>query len=175
MQWLRRGSTLFVAVLFAFGAAACGERAETQADAEPGVVAGTEAPGAELLQRDDEFIAAWNSTNPEAVADFYTEDATVTTDAGSFTGRQQITDEWLQNVVPALQSVQVQDVAWRQDGENYVATGRYNLQMTTAEGEQITDAGTFEDTWTQDNGTWRVRSMRLQSDNPQVWQTPTEG
>jgi uncharacterized protein (TIGR02246 family) len=128
--------------------------------------AATDAPPAELQARTDAYVAAWNQSDPDAVAEFYTDDATATVGDTTYRGREEIQAGWLQNV-PAVSNLQVTETSTRQVGEDWRSEGTYSLVATPPDGDSMDETGRYDVTWTRDaGGEWRIRSSGVHADEP---------
>jgi ketosteroid isomerase-like protein len=139
-----------------------GEDAAANPDSANAAVA--QAP-AELTARGDAFEAAWNQEDPAAVAAFFTEDAVVTTDTATFTGREAIQRDWIVDL-PAITNLSVVDDPPVAQGPDYRGAGRYTMTLTTPEGPvQVT--GSYDAVWTVGlDSQWYIRSMTVRADPP---------
>lgn len=119
----------------------------------------------DLEQRSQAWMAAWNGSDPAAVAEFFTEDARAVVDDSTFTGRAAIERGWLANNVPAVSNLQATDESVRQSGSDWVASGRHSYTAQPPEGEAEQGSGSHEVTWSQGpDGTWRIRSITVRGD-----------
>lgn len=179
MQRLRRRTLVLAATIsagLAFAACAVddddadGMPADTMADTMAAMPAAGTAP-ADLQARDDAFVAAWNGSDPAALDGFFTDDAVVVDDTMTYTGRQQIREQWLASNVAVVSNLQVHDVRWEPSGSDYRATGHYTMRVTLPD-TAMDVSGRFEDTWTRGaDGQWRVRSMNITTDPPPAMTT----
>jgi uncharacterized protein (TIGR02246 family) len=125
-----------------------------------------DAPPAELQARSDAYVAAWNRSEPAAVAGFYTADATATVGDTTYRGRDEIIAGWLPNV-PAVSDLQVTETASHQMGDDWHSEGTYSLVATPPDGDPVDETGRYEVTWTREaDGEWRIRSSSVQADQP---------
>lgn len=134
--------------------------AETPADAS--AVAGmTSAVPAELASSHTQFGAAWNGSDPQAVAGFFTEDAVVTNAEGeTLNGRENIQQSWLDSAVPTMSQLEATPESFEMMGDRITETGRYSFLSTTAE-ETGTLSGRYEQVWQrQPDGEWKIASFR---------------
>jgi uncharacterized protein (TIGR02246 family) len=129
--------------------------------AETRATTGQATMPADLVTRTEQYTAAWNGSDPAAVAQYFTEDATARVGEDTFSGRQEIQNGWLQNV-PNIRDLQIFETRSEQRGEDYYAEGTYTHAPVedgpTAGG---TD-GRYTVTWTRDaDGQWRIRSTEV--------------
>jgi uncharacterized protein (TIGR02246 family) len=171
MQSIHARSVMFLCVLVALTAAACDRQPDEDAllpqdTAElPATDAGVPA---DLEAASNDYIAAWNGSDPSAAAAFFHEDATATVGDETHNGRAGILEGWLAPNVQAVTNLQLHDESWRQVGDEYHGTGRYTLTATPPEGETIAQSGRADVTWTRDAaGQWRIRSTNVQPDPEQ--------
>jgi ketosteroid isomerase-like protein len=162
-------SAAILAAVFATGLVACGERDtrdDTMLDTPP---AGIEAPAgtapAEVQGEADSFEAAWNQDDPILAAEYFTDDAVVQVDDNTFTGRQQIMQQWLEPNVPAISNMQTHDQRWEAAGEGYRGSGRFTAS-TAVDGQTQEISGTFEGTWVRVGDVWRMRALTIRNDQP---------
>lgn len=140
--------------------APAGTPAETPADAS--AVAGmTSAVPAELAPSHTQFLAAWNGSDPLAVAGFFAEDAVVTNAEGeTLNGRENIQQSWLDSAVPTMSQLEATPEGFEMMGDRITETGRYSFLSTTAE-ETGTLSGRYEQVWQrQPDGEWKIASFR---------------
>jgi ketosteroid isomerase-like protein len=164
MKWTQR-ITPAIVLLTLTTACAPADDVDTMDDpaVEPGAVTAPAAP-AELEARSDAFGDAWNQDDPNVIAAFFTEDATVRADTATFNGRQEILENWLQPGVEVVGNLSVEGETWEQSGQDYRAAGRFTYTATTPEGES-TQTGTYETTWTRGtDGQWYVSAMTSMAD-----------
>jgi uncharacterized protein (TIGR02246 family) len=118
----------------------------------------------ELASRVEQYTAAWNGSDPAAVAEFFTEDATARVADDTFTGRQEIQAGWLQNV-PNISNLAINETTFEQRGQDYHSAGTYTHDPL-AEGPTAGNAGgRYTVTWTRaPDGQWRIRSSEVMPD-----------
>jgi uncharacterized protein (TIGR02246 family) len=152
------------ALLLPFGVA-CEPPAE-EPDALPAEEAAPEAAPAELQMATDRYIDAWNGDDPEAVAAFFTEDATAVVDDETFQGRAGILEGWLPNV-PAVSNLVVTDEMMERIGDDWQGTGTYAGTIAPPDEEAMETTGRYTVVWTLGpDGQWRIRSSEVHADEP---------
>lgn len=156
------------AVVLLFALAACAPADDTATDELPPPEApapAPPAPPADLEAANEAFTAAWNQEDPAVLAGMFTENATVVNnDTASFTGRQEIQDNWLQPGLAVISGLESNDGVWTAQGQDFQATGTYSYTATTPDGD-VPVTGRYETTWTRDtDGQWRVSSMQTHND-----------
>ncbi|CAN5880474.1 hypothetical protein BH23GEM9_BH23GEM9_09030 [soil metagenome] len=150
-------------------AAACARDADdTVPAAEPAEAPATDMATmpAALTGRVDQYTAAWNGSDPAAVAAYFTDDATARVGDDTFNGRQEIESGWLANV-PNINNLQIHETRTEQRGQDYYSEGTYtHAPFQTEEGPSGT-SGRYTVTWTQSaDGQWRIRSTEVMPDAP---------
>jgi uncharacterized protein (TIGR02246 family) len=119
-----------------------------------------------LQNRVNAYTAAWNGSDPAAVAAFFTDDATVRVGDDSFSGRQQIQNGWLQNV-PNINDLQINETSSEQRGQDYYAEGTYTHAPVQTGPTAGATRGRFNVTWTRAaDGQWRIRSTEVMPETP---------
>jgi uncharacterized protein (TIGR02246 family) len=118
----------------------------------------------ELASRIEQYTAAWNGSDPAAVAAYFTEDATARVGDDTFTGRQEIQNNWLQNV-SNISNLQITETLTEQRGQDYYSEGTYtHSPFQNPEGVTST-SGRFTVTWTRSaDGQWRISSTNVTPD-----------
>jgi uncharacterized protein (TIGR02246 family) len=162
-------TSLFTLSLIVPLAMACARDADdTVPAAEPAAMPAADptAIPQQLAGRVDQYTAAWNGSNPAAVAEFFTDDATARVGDDTFTGRQEIESGWLQNV-PNINNLDIRETLTEQRGQDYYMEGMYtHAAFQTEEGPSGT-SGRFTVMWTQAaDGQWRIRSTEVMPDAP---------
>jgi len=107
-----------------------------------------------------DVILAWNGTEPEAVADFYTEDAVLVVDDRTvYRGRTEILNGWLRPLVPAVSDLTptLEQVI---GGPNRMTLiGTYTARFTPSDGPAFQAGGIFGNTWVrQADGSWKIKA-----------------
>jgi uncharacterized protein (TIGR02246 family) len=120
----------------------------------------------ELESRVEQYTSAWNGSDPAAVAEFFTDDATARVGEDTFSGRQEIQSGWLQNVVN-ISELEINETRSEQRGQDYYSEGTYtHSPVPTGPGAGGT-GGRYTVTWTRAaDGQWRIRSTEIVP-NPQ--------
>jgi ketosteroid isomerase-like protein len=118
----------------------------------------------ELANRVEQYTAAWNGSDPAAVAEYFAEDATARIADETYTGRQEIQAGWLQNV-PTISNLAINETTFEQRGQDYYSAGTYTHDPI-AEGPTAGNAGgRYSVTWTRAaDGQWRIRSSEVMPD-----------
>lgn len=107
-----------------------------------------------------DVIRAWNGSEPEAVADFYTEDAVLVVDERTvYRGRAEILNGWLRPLVPAVSDLTptLEQVI---GGPNRMTLiGTYTARFTPPDGPAFQAGGIFGNTWVrQSDGFWKIKA-----------------
>ena len=157
--------------------AACADEEAQEPEVAPVVVtepattaAGTttEAP-AEIAGPNRDYIASFNGEDPAAAGAFFTEDAVVIDDDSTYTGRAQIQERWVTPNLPVISDLRVSEQRFERTGEAIVESGRYNLMVTPPGQSAQAVGGSYSHTWTRaPDGTWKIRSATIRSDEPQA-------
>jgi uncharacterized protein (TIGR02246 family) len=118
----------------------------------------------ELASRVEQYTAAWNGSDPAAVAEYFTEDATVRVGDETYTGRQEIQTGWLQNV-PNISNLAINETTVEQRGQDYHSAGTYTHDPLAGGPNAGNAGGRYSVTWTRSpDGQWRIRSSEVMSD-----------
>jgi uncharacterized protein (TIGR02246 family) len=163
-----RGLLVVCALLVPF-AVAC-EPAADEPDADPFLFdeepAAVDAPPPALEVATDRYVAAWNGDDPEAVAAFFTADATAVVDDDTFQGRAEIQEGWLQ-LVPDVSNLEATETSVRRVGDDWQSEGTYTGTISAPDAEPMDASGRYTVTWTRDaDGEWRIRSTEVHADEP---------
>jgi uncharacterized protein (TIGR02246 family) len=127
----------------------------------------TDAAPAELITASERYVAAWNGSDPAAVAAFHTEDATVTDPDSSWQGRAAIEAGWVQQYQPVLSNLHATETSWDRLNGDWREHGRYTVMMSLPDAEPSEAPGSYSHDWTQDaSGEWRIRSSDIRPDSP---------
>jgi uncharacterized protein (TIGR02246 family) len=125
-----------------------------------------EAPPAEVQTAIDRYVAAWNGDDPEAVAAFFTEDATVVVDDDTYRGHAEIVEGWLPTV-PAVSNLRVTDQMVERVGNDWRGEGTYAATIAPPDEEAMETTGRYTVVWTLGpDGQWRIRSSEVHADEP---------
>jgi uncharacterized protein (TIGR02246 family) len=144
---------------------ACEPPAE-EPDVFPAEEPAPEAAPAELQMAIDRYIDAWNTDDPEAVAPFFTENATAVVDDETFQGRAGILEGWLPNV-PAVSNLVVTEEITERIGDDWRGAGTYAATIAPPGEEAMETTGRYTVVWTLGaDGQWRIRSTEVHADEP---------
>jgi uncharacterized protein (TIGR02246 family) len=134
--------------------------------AETPATAGQATMPADLVTRTEQYTAAWNGSDPAAVAQYFTQDATARVGDDTFSGRQEIQNGWLQNV-PNIRDLEIFEARSEQRGEDYYAEGTYTHAVVEEGPSTGGTNGRYTVTWTRDaDGQWRIRSTEVMPSPP---------
>jgi ketosteroid isomerase-like protein len=151
-------------------AAACGRDEARDPDFampadEPGAMMPADEAPAELTNAADNYIAAWNGNDAEAVARHFTDDARAQVDDSTYTGLAEIRERWLQPNVPAVSGLESQEERLTARGEEYHGEGRYSATISPPDAESFRQTGRYTATWVRaPDGSWRIRETTITSD-----------
>jgi uncharacterized protein (TIGR02246 family) len=162
-------SLLAISLIVPMATGCTGDAEDTAPPAETAEAQATDpaAVSQEITRRVDQYVAAWNGSDPAAVAAFFTEDATARVGDDTYTGRQAIQSDWLQSSVPIINNLQRRETRREQRGQDHVVEATYtHAPFETEEGPGGT-GGHSNLTWTQGaDGQWRIRSAEVIPDAP---------
>jgi uncharacterized protein (TIGR02246 family) len=120
---------------------------------------------AELVGAQQDYLAAWNGTDPDAVAGFFTDDATATVGENTYNGITEIRDMWAADNVAAVDGLEAIPETIARSGDDFVEGGSYSHTMTPPDGDVQSVTGRYTVTWTlAADGRWRIRSTTVQQD-----------
>lgn len=174
MRWIRNCGTLLSCALLVPFLAACpnrdadrGATGALAAGAETGPGADAGQPPADLIDTAESARMAWNGTDAAAVARFYTEDATVTTNDSTYRGRADIEQRWVAPGVQGVHDLQGRNERMEAHGGDFVQSGDYHFTGALPDGQPVEGSGTFRTTWTRTQaGEWRIREQEVRSNDP---------
>lgn len=122
----------------------------------------------ELRSANDQYTAAWNGSDPQAVAAFFLPDATVTVGDSTFTGRDRIMAGWLQPNVARINDLQITETRAQPAGADWHTEGTYRHQPMPGD-TMASTGGRYMVMWTRaPDGQWRIRSTEVMPDAPQT-------
>lgn len=138
------------------------ETPEPQVTAAPAPAAAPAETPAALAPIRTQYRAAWNGSDPQAVAGFFAEDAVFTNAEGeTLNGRENIQQSWLNSAVPNMSQLEATPESFETMGDRITETGRVSFELT-AEGESEMASGRYEQVWQrQPNGEWKIASLRI--------------
>jgi ketosteroid isomerase-like protein len=158
-----RTLTAFAAFLLLFTFAACAPA--DRDEAEPIDDEAADAPPAELTSTADRYVAAWNGEDPAAVAEFYTENASVTVGDTTYQGQADIEQEWVGQTLPVISDLRETESSWESMNGDWRNQGRYTGMMNLPDQDAFEAPGSYNHEWTEDaDGQWRIRSSNVQPD-----------
>jgi ketosteroid isomerase-like protein len=142
-RWFQFGGLASAVVLLA----ACGgDASETQA-APPAAEAPATGLTAEYSRLSEQYVAAWNGTDVDAVARHFTEDATARVGEDTHTGRDQIRSGWLEPTVPSVSNLRVTESRVVERDGGIIDEGRYSATISPPDAEAFEQTGTYVNTW----------------------------
>ncbi|HSJ15999.1 MAG TPA: nuclear transport factor 2 family protein [Longimicrobiales bacterium] len=163
-----RSRSLVIAGCLLLPLAACAPDTETEEMPPPTeeLAAPTDQLPADVMSVSDQYIAAWNGNDPQAVSTFFLEDATVTVGDSTWTGRAQIMTGWLQPNVAAINELEITETRAEQHGADWHSEGTYRHRAMEGDTTGST-SGRYEVMWTRaPDGQWRIRSSEVMPDAP---------
>ncbi|HSJ06792.1 MAG TPA: nuclear transport factor 2 family protein [Longimicrobiales bacterium] len=120
---------------------------------------------ADLVSAQEAYLAAWNGSDPAALAAFFTDDARATVGDNTYTGIAEIRDRWAGENVAAVSDLESEPESFNRVGDDYVEEGTYSHTLTPPEGDVQTVTGRYNVTWTRSaDGQWRIRSSTVTPD-----------
>jgi ketosteroid isomerase-like protein len=145
-----------------------GDPAALPVGAAGDTIQATGGPGIppELTSRSQEFVTAFNGTDPAAVAPFFTEDATAVVEDSTYRGRMEIRERYLERVVPEIGNLRLTEERTEQTGPDYVTSGSYAFTHGLRSGATpATQSGRYRAHWTRTTqGRWAIRALELRTD-----------
>jgi uncharacterized protein (TIGR02246 family) len=118
----------------------------------------------ELASRIEQYTAAWNGSDPAAVAEFFAEDATARVGDETYTGRQEIQAGWLA-AVPNINNLAANETIVEQRGQDYHSAGTYTHDPVADGPTAGNTSGRYSLTWMRaPDGQWRIRSSEVMPD-----------
>lgn len=170
MTRIRSYSRLGIAAALVLTTAACARdepvdtefAAPTAETEQPGVM---EEQPADLVTAQQNYIAAWNGTDVDAVTAFFTDDATVVAGEDTYNGIAEIREQWVAEGVGIVSNLEATPESVTRTGNEIHEEGTYSHTVTPPEGDVQTVTGRYTVTWTLGaDGTWRIRSTTVQQD-----------
>jgi ketosteroid isomerase-like protein len=160
-RWFQLGGLASVVVLLA----ACGgDASETQA-APPAGEAPATGLAAEYSQISEQYRAAWNGADVEAVARHFAEDATARVGDDTYTGRDQIRSGWLEPAVSTVSNLQVTESRVAERDGGIVDEGTYSATISPPDADSFQQTGTYVNTWARNpDGGMRIVSSIVEPD-----------
>jgi ketosteroid isomerase-like protein len=163
-RWFQLGSLASAVVLLA----ACpGDGNDTQT-----APAAEDMPAADLTAEysrlSEQYVAAWNGADVDAVARHFADDATARVGEDTYTGRAEIRSGWLEANVPAVSNLQVTESRVVERDGGIVDEGRYSATISPPDAAAFQQTGSYLNTWrrTPDGG-MRIVSSIVEPDAPQ--------
>ncbi|HSJ15995.1 MAG TPA: nuclear transport factor 2 family protein [Longimicrobiales bacterium] len=169
MLVMRSSRTMLLAGFALLPLAACAPDTETE---ELDVPAAEEVQAENRLPSDledvnDEYLAAWNGNDANALGAFFTEDATATLGDTTFTGRAEIIAAWLEPNVATVSDLEITETRTEPRGTDWYSEGTYRHATTDAAAPDGRATGRYTVTWTRTaDGQWRIRSTQITPDAP---------
>ena len=116
----------------------------------------------ELTTLHPAFITAWQGTDPMALKIYFTDDAVVTTTAGTFTGWNDISTKWLVPLFPTMSNYTYTPIKFTHDADDIVETGNITYVVKKEGGATENVTGTVTYKWKKgSDGTWRLTSVTI--------------
>jgi ketosteroid isomerase-like protein len=163
-RWFQLGSLASVVVLLA----ACGGDANDTQAAPPAEEMPASALTAEYSQVSEQYVAAWNGADVEAVTRHFAEDATARVGDDTHTGRDQIRSGWLEPAVPTVSNLQLTESRVVERDGGIVDEGTYSATISPPDGEVFQQTGTYVSTWARSpGGGMHIVSSIVEPDAPQ--------
>jgi ketosteroid isomerase-like protein len=141
-----------------------GERPGAEAPAMTTPATGSPPP--ELRAAAERFESAWDGDDPDAVARFFTEDATASVADVTLSGRDDIAAGWIAPAVPIISRLRLMEDSIRPGGDGWRSDGTYTHDATLPGAETVRDhRGRYSFTWTREaHGDWLIRSFQVHPD-----------
>jgi 8-oxo-dGTP diphosphatase len=126
----------------------------------------TGSPPPELRAAAERFESAWDGDDPDAVARFFTEDATASVADVTLSGRDDIAAGWIAPAVPIISRLRLMEDSIRPGGDGWRSDGTYTHDATLPGAETVRDhRGRYSFTWTREaHGDWLIRSFQVHPD-----------
>jgi ketosteroid isomerase-like protein len=162
-RWFQLGSLASIVVLLA----ACpGGTSDTEAAPPAGQMPAADLT-AEYSQVSEQYRAAWNGADVEAVARHWADDATARVGESTYTGLAEIRSSWLEPAVPTVSNLQVTESRVAERDGRIVEEGRHSATISPPDAEAFQMTGTHTTTWTRTpDGGMRIVSNILKADAP---------
>lgn len=127
------------------------------ADQAPEVAGMMSQPPAEIASVYPQYLAAWQGTDPAAIAAFFAQEAVVTVpDGTTFTGKADIQSRWIAPGLPTMSEFNVVPESFEMSGDRITETGTFSFRQTS-EGESEMVSGSYQEVWQrQPDGAWLI-------------------
>lgn len=178
---MRHRTMLFL--LVAAFAAACAEPApqdDAEAMPESSAQAADARTGVAAIDAlAEEWEAAYNAHDPDAVVALHAEEAWVyPADGGGFEGREAVRG-WLADAMGPSPSIEITPVETRIFGDRALSMGTYDVSATTPDGEPMSFSGAYLNALERMDGQWTIVGTMTNYDAtpPEgwAWNAPSEG
>jgi ketosteroid isomerase-like protein len=162
-RWFQLGSLASVVVLLA----ACpGGGNDTQAASPAGEMQAADLT-AEYSRLAEQYIAAWNGNDVDAVARYWADDATAQVGEDTYNGLAEIRSGWLEPAVPTVSNLQATERRLVERDGRIVEEGRHSATISPPDAEAFQVTGTHTTTWTRTpDGGMRIVSTIVKADAP---------